>query len=181
MIIAHLSDPHFGGAEHHAARAAAVMEYLHKLERPVDAVVVTGDVADHGLPEEYRQAAEVLKYQAPLLFCPGNHDVRAAFRTGLLDLPAADGPIDLAQEIDGVLFAMCDSTVPGRGDGYLADETLEWLDGTGVIVRLDLEGDRQPITDVDGAGVLPRSHDDVGTLGRQPPQQLARVLVGAVL
>ncbi|HKN54591.1 MAG TPA: metallophosphoesterase, partial [Amycolatopsis sp.] len=93
------------------------------------AVVVTGDVADHGLPEEYRQAAEVLKYQAPLLFCPGNHDVRAAFRTGLLDLPAADGPIDLAQEIDGVLFAMCDSTVPGRGDGYLADETLEWLDG----------------------------------------------------
>ncbi|MET8853211.1 metallophosphoesterase [Amycolatopsis sp. NPDC004625] len=128
MIIAHLSDLHFDGGSRAEERVAAVMAYLGGLE-PVDAVVVTGDIADHGAPEEYERAAALLKYPAPVLLCPGNHDVRAAFRTGLLDLPASDGPIDLAREVGGVLFALCDSTIPGRGAGFLADETLAWLDG----------------------------------------------------
>jgi 3',5'-cyclic AMP phosphodiesterase CpdA len=129
MIIAHLSDLHFDGGSRAEERVAAVMAYLAGLAEPVDAVVVTGDIADHGAPGEYERAAALLKHPAPVLLCPGNHDVRAAFRTGLLDLPASDGPIDLAQEIGGVLFALCDSTIPGRGAGFLADETLEWLDG----------------------------------------------------
>ncbi|WP_103350983.1 metallophosphoesterase [Amycolatopsis sp. CA-128772] len=129
MIIAHLSDLHLDGGSRADDRVAAAMGYLNGLAKPVDAVVVTGDIADHGEPEEYARAAALLKYPAPVLVCPGNHDVRAAFRTGLLDLPASDGPIDLAQEIDGVLFALCDSTIPGRGAGFLADETLAWLDG----------------------------------------------------
>ncbi|WP_328443107.1 metallophosphoesterase [Amycolatopsis sp. NBC_00438] len=144
MIIAHLSDLHLDGGPRAEERVAAVMAYLDELA--VDAVVVTGDIADHGAASEYARAAELLKHPAPVLVCPGNHDVRAEFRTGLLDrlpggpggeapgpgrhsLPASDGPIDLAREIDGVLFAMCDSTIPGRGSGYLADETLDWLDG----------------------------------------------------
>ncbi|MDS0137799.1 MULTISPECIES: metallophosphoesterase [unclassified Amycolatopsis] len=127
MIIAHLSDLHLDGGSRAEARVAAAMAYLGQL--PVDAVVVTGDIADHGTAEEYARAAELLKHPAPVLLCPGNHDVRAAFRTSLLDVPASDGPIDLAQEIGGVLFALCDSTIPGRGAGFLADETLDWLDG----------------------------------------------------
>ncbi|MGW5744865.1 metallophosphoesterase [Amycolatopsis sp. NPDC003861] len=127
MIIAHLSDLHLDGGSRAEARVAAAMACLGEL--PVDAVVVTGDIADHGTPEEYARAAELLKHPAPVLLCPGNHDVRAAFRTGLLDLPASDGPIDVAHEVGGVLFALCDSTIPGRGAGFLADETLSWLDG----------------------------------------------------
>jgi Icc protein len=129
MIIAHLSDLHLDGGQRAEDRVAAVMRYLGGLAEPVGAVVVTGDIADHGTAEEYARAAALLKYPAPVLVCPGNHDVRAAFRTGLLNLPVSDGPIDLAQEIDGVLFAMCDSTIPGRGYGFLADGTLAWLDG----------------------------------------------------
>ncbi|UOZ11107.1 metallophosphoesterase [Amycolatopsis sp. WQ 127309] len=127
MIIAHLSDLHLDDGPRAEERVAAVMAYLDGLA--VGAVVVTGDIADHGAAAEYARAAELLKHPAPVLVCPGNHDVRAAFRTGLLDLPASDAPIDLAREVDGVLFAMCDSTIPGRGAGYLADETLTWLDG----------------------------------------------------
>ncbi|WP_328614578.1 metallophosphoesterase [Amycolatopsis sp. NBC_00355] len=127
MIIAHLSDLHLDGGPRAEERVAAVMAYLNGLA--VAAIVVTGDIADHGAASEYARAAELLKHPAPVLVCPGNHDVRAEFRKGLLDLPASDGPIDLAREIDGVLFAMCDSTIPGRGSGYLADETLDWLDG----------------------------------------------------
>ncbi|WP_328646738.1 metallophosphoesterase [Amycolatopsis sp. NBC_00348] len=127
MIIAHLSDLHLDDGPRAEERVAAVMAYLDGLA--VGAVVVTGDIADHGAAAEYARAAALLKHPAPVLVCPGNHDVRAAFRTGLLDQPPSDGPIDLAREVDGVLFAMCDSTIPGRGAGYLADETLAWLDG----------------------------------------------------
>jgi len=127
MIIAHLSDLHLDGGSRAEDRVAAVMASLGGLA--VDAVVVTGDIADHGLAAEYESAAELLKHPAPVLLCPGNHDVRAEFRTGLLDLPASDAPIDFAREVGGVLFAVCDSTIPGRGSGFLADETLDWLDG----------------------------------------------------
>ena len=67
-----------------------------------------------------------------------------------------------------------DPADPGRG-------ALERLDGAGVVVRLDLEGDRVAVAEIDRAGVLARTHHDPLTLGRQPAQQLARVLVGAVL
>src|SRR4051794_12598303 len=50
-----------------------------------------------------------------------------------------------------------------------------------MVVGLDLEGDRVAVADVDGAGVLARPHHHPLALGRQPPQQLARVLVGTVL
>jgi 3',5'-cyclic AMP phosphodiesterase CpdA len=150
MIIAHLSDPHLDDGPRAEDRLAAVMGFLGGLAKPVAAIVVTGDIADHGAATEYARAAELLKHPAPVLVCPGNHDVRAEFRTGLLGRfsgvpgggapgpgripgchsePASDGPIDHAREVDGVLFAMCDSTIPGRGAGFLADETLDWLDG----------------------------------------------------
>jgi Icc protein len=29
-------------------------------------------------------------------------------------------------EAAGAVFAMCDSTIPGRPEGFLADETIEW-------------------------------------------------------
>ncbi|SEF35344.1 3',5'-cyclic AMP phosphodiesterase CpdA [Amycolatopsis pretoriensis] len=130
MIIAHLSDLHLDGDPRAEDRVAAVMAYLGGLAKPIDAVVVTGDIADHGAAAEYARAAELLKHPAPVLVCPGNHDVRAEFRMGLLGLPASDEPIDHAEEVDGVLFAMCDSTIPGRGAGFLADSSLEWLDDT---------------------------------------------------
>ena len=49
---------------------------------------------------------------------------------------------------------------------------LERLDRARVVVRLDLERDRQPAADVHRAGVLARAHDDVRPLGRQRAQQL---------
>ncbi|NBH10085.1 metallophosphoesterase [Amycolatopsis sp. SID8362] len=130
MIIAHLSDLHLDDGPRAEDRVAAVMAYLGGLARRVDALVVTGDIADHGAATEYARALELLEYPAPLLVCPGNHDVRAEFRTGLLGQPPSDGPIDSAREVGGVLFATCDSTIPGRGAGFLADSTLAWLDDT---------------------------------------------------
>ena len=58
---------------------------------------------------------------------------------------------------------------------------LERLDGARVVVRLDLERNRPAVADRDRARVLARAHQHPLALGRQAPQQLARVLVGAVL
>ena len=58
---------------------------------------------------------------------------------------------------------------------------LERLHRARVVVRLDLERAREPAADVHRARVLARAHDHARALGRQRPQQPARVLVAAVL
>ena len=59
--------------------------------------------------------------------------------------------------------------------------TLVRLDERRVIVRLDLEDGRQPVADVDRAGVFAWSLQHTRTLGRQLPEVDARALVAAVL
>jgi 3',5'-cyclic-AMP phosphodiesterase len=129
IVIAHLSDTHLDLGDHAAERATRVLTYLHGLPRPVDVVLVTGDIADHGLPEEYEQARKILDSPLPLFTCPGNHDVRRAYREALLMTSGSDGPVNAVHHAAGALFAMCDSSIPGRNDGLLDDESLDWLDG----------------------------------------------------
>jgi Icc protein len=130
VLLAQVSDFHIDGGDASGARAERVMRYLAALPRPVDAVLVTGDVADHGAVEEYRAARRLLRAPAPVLVCPGNHDQRANFRRVLLDDPGGDGdrPVNQLHHLDGVTVILCDSTVPGQAGGYLADETIAWLD-----------------------------------------------------
>ncbi|MGI8331727.1 metallophosphoesterase [Actinomadura scrupuli] len=128
IVFAHLSDTHLDGTPRSTARTTAVMDYLNGLPYDLDAVLVTGDVTDHGLPAEYEQARTMLASRHPVLACPGNHDVRTAFRQVLLGEPAGDGPVNRVHRTDAGVFALCDSSIPGRDDGHLADETLTWLE-----------------------------------------------------
>ncbi|WP_186763048.1 metallophosphoesterase [Lentzea tibetensis] len=128
IVLAHLSDVHLDGGDRAADRAARTMAYLNDLHRPVDAVLVTGDIADHGLAEEYRQAAKILSSPHPVLTCPGNHDVRAPFREFLLGEAPDSSPVNRVHRVGDVVIALCDSSIPGRDDGFLADETIDWLD-----------------------------------------------------
>jgi 3',5'-cyclic-AMP phosphodiesterase len=135
LVIAHLSDTHFGGPGDPAGRVRRVLEHLARHDPPVDVVLVTGDIADHGAPEEYAEATAVLgewRGPAPLLLCPGNHDVRPAYAEmrGL----SPDRPCDEAHLAAGHLFLMLDSLVPAApgeriDHGVLAAESLAWLDG----------------------------------------------------
>ena len=134
IVIAHFSDTHLDGSQHRAGRAATVMAYLVGLALPLDAILVTGDIADHGLPAEYEQAREILSGSAhPVFCCPGNHDDRAAFRTVMLGADGGAGPagapVNQVHHTPGAVFALCDSTIPGRDDGQLAEETLGGRDG----------------------------------------------------
>ncbi|GAB3862953.1 metallophosphoesterase [Dactylosporangium cerinum] len=129
-LIAHISDTHLdeddGGRS--AERVERIIRYLRGLRRPVDAVLVTGDIADHGLAPEYSAARVLRGLGVPLLQLPGNHDKRPAFRETLLGLPPDPGPVDQVARVGDLVFALCDSSIPGRDDGWLAEETLAWLD-----------------------------------------------------
>lgn len=130
VFLAHISDLHLDGTDRAAERATRVMDHLRGLPRPPDALLVTGDIADHGDPAEYEQAAEILAAPFPVLTCPGNHDVRAAYRKALLGQAATDGPSNSVHHVGGTAILMADSTVPGRDEGLLAPETLAWIADT---------------------------------------------------
>jgi 3',5'-cyclic-AMP phosphodiesterase len=155
IAIAQVSDIHLDGSPERARRARAVMHRLRGGRAPLDAVLVTGDIADHGRPSEYEEARTILSAPCPVLFLPGNHDERDAFRRGLLsgrdagapgggdgtearlntEVPPSpqapstpEAPLNQVHRVAGAVLALCDSVVPGQDGGYLADETLDWLD-----------------------------------------------------
>lgn len=139
IVIAHVSDVHIDHVGQDTPegvrsirRARAVLDYLDDLPYDLDAVVVTGDIADHGEPAEYDSARELLESRHPTLVCPGNHDERAAFRRHFLRTEVAGSsdvaPINQVLRLDGCVIAACDSSVPGKNDGYLDAETLDWLE-----------------------------------------------------
>ncbi|MFL6073867.1 MAG: metallophosphoesterase [Mycobacteriales bacterium] len=129
MIIAHVSDTHLDGTARSEERTGRVMAYLDALPGTIDAVLVTGDIADHGLPAEYEQVRKLFDIRHPVLLTPGNHDRREAYREVLLGEEPSGTPINRVREVAGAVFALCDSTIPGEDGGLLADETLDWLDG----------------------------------------------------
>ncbi|MFF4368191.1 metallophosphoesterase [Streptomyces sp. NPDC001594] len=128
IVIAQLSDPHIDTGRRATERTRAVMSYLDTLPYDLDAVLVTGDIADHGLPEEYELARDLLASRHPVLFCPGNHDERAAFQRHLLGRSPTPGPVNHVYTGAGFAIALCDSSVPGKDEGLLDDNTLAWLE-----------------------------------------------------
>lgn len=142
FVIAHVSDIHIdldepgadaAGGTRSVRRTRAVMDYLEDLPYDLDVLLVTGDIADHGLPAEYEAARRLLTSRHPVLVCPGNHDDRAAFRQYLLGEPGTTSPVNRVHRTASCVIAVCDSSIPGKDEGHLAPETLDWLED--VIAR----------------------------------------------
>jgi Icc protein len=121
-LVAHVSDTHLDGSPRSAERVERVVDHLAGLHQPVDAVLLTGDLADHAEPDEYAALKVFERLNVPLLCVPGNHDRREPF------LAAGLGPLNRAERVGEAVFALVDSTIPDRDDGLVEDATLEWLD-----------------------------------------------------
>ncbi|WP_329597034.1 metallophosphoesterase [Streptomyces pseudovenezuelae] len=135
LVLAHISDLHLDGTARATERAERVRDRLWRLPGQVDALLVTGDIADHGAEAEYEEAARILGLHEadrpfPVLTCPGNHDSRAPYRKALLRRPAADGPVNEVRVLDGGAVLMCDSSIPGSDEGALDEETYDWIEAT---------------------------------------------------
>lgn len=128
LHIAHLSDLHIDGTPAAAERTRLVTSYLDGLTQDLAAVVVTGDIAEHGDVEEYHEAARLLTDRYPVYCCPGNHDHRSTFEEALLAEPVSGEPVNRAHRVPSATFLLCDSTVPGADHGELTPATLEWLE-----------------------------------------------------
>lgn len=129
FVVAHVSDTHFGNdVQDPAGRAAAVLDHLLAMVPRPDVLVVTGDIADHGLAHEYAEARAWLdRWPGAVATCPGNHDVRDAYVEGL------DVDARTVLEHEGLRFVMLDSLVEAVAgervdEGRLGADQLAWLD-----------------------------------------------------
>jgi len=139
-VLAHVSDTHLldggrplGGVADTVAALAQAAEQLARVGGALDAVVVTGDVADLGEPHAYRLAREALEpltaaTGARLVWVMGNHDERAAFRAELLQESPSEGAVHHVVDVNGLRMIALDSSVPGYHHGELDAASLEWLD-----------------------------------------------------
>ena len=140
LLIAQISDLHikppgelaYGRVDTAAALKRAVATLNRFAPRP-DLVVITGDLADTPLAEEYEHVKTLLvPLQIPYAAIPGNHDRRALMRDTLSHLGHApgEGALNATRAVGELDILLIDSTVPGAHHGELDAATLRWLDDT---------------------------------------------------
>lgn len=118
------------GVDSNAAFAFAVAR-LDELAPPIDAVILTGDLTDHGTDDEFAELLRLLEpIEVPILPVAGNHDERLGLAGAFPDLePAGPEPFwQWTADIGPVRLVALDSTIEGRHDGELCDLRLGWLD-----------------------------------------------------
>lgn len=132
FVLLQLSDPHLGAtwAEGDTvARLAETVDWIRSHGPQPDAVLVTGDLADHGHDEEYERVRALLEpLEAPVHALPGNHDDRPALRRHFA-LPGSDGqPVRAAVDLGPLRLVLLDTTKPGEDGGELDADRLAWLE-----------------------------------------------------
>jgi 3',5'-cyclic AMP phosphodiesterase CpdA len=134
-LIAQITDTHVGVGPGDTASAdalAAAVRAIAALEPAPAAVLLTGDIAADGRPEEYERVRELLAPLAmPVHPLMGNHDEREAMRGAFADHPgvaAADGFIQYSAECGPVTVIACDTHDPDWYGGRLGAERLDWIE-----------------------------------------------------
>lgn len=152
MRILHLSDTHLTLAAGLDGDGVDTRESLRRIlhdcrEIPgLDAVVVTGDIADDGSREAYTDALELVggfagQRRIAAIFSTGNHDERAPFAAVLgsghfdgdgrdrpeTQIEGACGERAAVTMVAGYRIITLDSLVPGKGYGQISHAQLAWL------------------------------------------------------
>lgn len=135
-LLAQLSDPHIGAdwsgeGLDPAATLERTLDAIRALDVQPQAVLVSGDLAEHATLEEYARARSLLeRIGAPIHVLPGNHDDRAALRTAFAVEGEADAPVHYAADLGPLRLVVLDSTRPGEEGGELDRKRLDALDAT---------------------------------------------------
>jgi Icc protein len=149
MRLLHLSDTHLSREPGLDGEGVDTRESLRLILRDcgaipgLDAVVITGDIADDGSPEAYTDALRLIgdfarERRLPAIFTTGNHDERTAFTavlgSGHVDAAGPDRRLDspggeraAVTTVGGYRIITLDSLVPGKGYGWISAAQLAWL------------------------------------------------------
>lgn len=138
MLIAQITDTHIRprgrlsmdrvDTAGHLARA---VEHINALRPAPDLVLVTGDLVDAGMAEEYAHLRDLLAPLAlPVYLIPGNHDLRDPLRAAFGEhryLPV-DGFLQYAVDEGPLRLIALDTLAPGKPHGELCQARLDWLE-----------------------------------------------------
>src|SRR5215510_172072 len=139
MLIAQLTDFH---VRPRGLTACRVSETNMMSERAIDALIalrpwpdvalLTGDLTDCGLVEEYEQFKFLLRrLDIPFYLIPGNHDRRENLRQVFAGHPGiGTDPEFIHYVVDDypVRLIALDTAVPGKGEGALCERRLDFLE-----------------------------------------------------
>ena len=130
FLLVQLSDPHVREDDAEPERMLAdAVRRVAAMDPAPGAVLLTGDLTEHGYAHEYARVREVL---APLGMAlhvlGGNHDDREAMRAAFPPAEAGDGDYRYVTHCGPLRLVVADTTTPGCIEGRLGDERLAWID-----------------------------------------------------
>jgi 3',5'-cyclic-AMP phosphodiesterase len=132
FLLIQLSDPHIGADWGHGDPVAGLrdaVETVRRLPDRPDAVLISGDLAEHAADGEYETVRDlVARLDAPVHVLPGNHDDRDTLRRHFDVRGAAGMPVQYTADLGPLRLVVLDSTRPGEDPGELDAERLSWLD-----------------------------------------------------
>ncbi len=136
MRIAHLSDPHLMRGPLAALPAANLADAIGRalaIEPRPDCVVITGDLADTGHPDEYGTLRTILRRcPIPVHLAAGNHDDPAALIAKFGDTQFLGNGVSASYTVEypQATLVVTNSWIHGSPAGYLGPDQLAWIDRT---------------------------------------------------
>lgn len=145
MNVLHISDIHF--KQNYPKCTTGYQSVLYKMQQPlkslktclecidepIDVIVISGDLTDDGTVEDYRYLKQWLKHQVgeiPILVTLGNHDIKANFYKGWLDVSYSNMPYNTIMYAKDCVFVSFDNAVDGMSNGHISQQQFEWLEQT---------------------------------------------------
>ncbi|HRF09209.1 MAG TPA: phosphodiesterase [Xanthobacteraceae bacterium] len=138
MLIAQLSDTHvsnpgkrFGGRKDTREAFKRALSRIGSLNPKPDLLLLSGDLAETGAPEEYDFIAEQLsRMSCPVVAIPGNHDIREEMLRKLPDYVCAQdgGHLSFVHDALPLRVIGLDTIIPGEVNGELCEQRLAWLE-----------------------------------------------------
>ena len=141
FLLAQISDLHIkarGELSYRVVDTAgmlrACVNHVLALKQQPDAVAITGDLTDGGLPEEYALMRELIApLEMPVYLIPGNHDKHDVMRAAFANhdyLRQSPGFVQYVIEAHPLRIVAIDTVIPGESGGALGEEGIAWLDRT---------------------------------------------------
>ncbi|HEV7256540.1 MAG TPA: phosphodiesterase [Bosea sp. (in: a-proteobacteria)] len=194
MLIAQITDLHIrplGKPAYRVSETNALSEraldVVARLNPRPDLLVITGDLTDCGLPEEYELLQAMLAgVGMPVLLVPGNHDRRETLIGGLtLDQRQVldGGFVQFVSDLGPMRLIGLDTLLPGKSAGALCatrlaflDKALSEADGKPVAIFMHHPPFDCGIAHMDAIRLLDGAADFAAIVARHP--NVERILCG---